>query len=256
MARLKKGTIIMRKWIALIALALLIAPVVIAQDEEPAVAPTPEPTYFEPVTVETRAEDNLRLKADWFLVDANNATVILIHEMYTTRKSWRPLVGLLLGAGYNVLAIDTRGSGETRGAISWPKAAQDVQAWMNWLRDEAGVRDAISTIGSSMGSSLALIGCANDAGCRTAIAISPGWSYYGLSIKTALEEGLQERGALILMAERDRWPALALPRIEEVINEAFSVVNVPGQQHGMKFLSAEHQTLVPAILDWLASHSG
>lgn len=225
-----------------------------AQDDAP--PPTPEATYFEPVTVETRAEDGLRLKADWFAVDPNGATVILVHELYKTRSSWRPLVGLLLGGGYNVLAIDVRGGGETRGATNWGKAADDMSAWFAWLRDEAGVRDAISTVGSSMGSSIAIVGCANDETCRTAIAISPGWSYFGLRIEDAIAEGLAERGALLLFAERDRWPALARPRIEEIMTDATRIFTVPGVQHGMRLLEQEHQTLVPLMFQWLAERSG
>lgn len=225
-----------------------------AQDEAPAATPTPEPRYFDPQEVETRAADDLRLRGDFFLVDAGRPTVLLLHEMYTNRKSWRPLIGLLLGADYNVLAVDIRSMGATRGRVNWDAAVEDVAAWLVWLREVADVRgDAISIMGSSMGSSLALLGCANDSECRTAIALSPGWAYYGLEVEPAFE-ALGERPALILYAANDRWPKQGVPQMAEVASAAVEIEELAGNLHGMGLLSAEHRVLVPRILDWLAAH--
>lgn len=240
----------------LLALLLaLLAPLSLqAQTDAPPPAPTPEPRYFEPEEVMARATDGLRLRGDFFLIAAEQPTVLLLHEMYTTRKSWRPLIGLLLGAEYNVLAVDLRGMGATRGRINWQAAVDDVAVWLAWLRDTAGVRsDAISLMGSSIGSSLALLGCANDSECRTVIALSPGWAYYGLELEPAFA-ALGERPALILYAADDAWPRLGVPRMAEVAGPAVEIDELAGNLHGMGLLSAEHRALVPRILDWLAAH--
>ncbi len=207
--------------------------------------------------VETQANDGLTLKGDFYMVDANHATVLLLHQLYTTRASWQNAIGVLTGAGYNVLAVDVRGSGETGGKINWPKAVDDVGVWLAWLRNAAGVRgDAISTMGSSMGSSLAIVGCANDAGCRTAIALSPGWSYSGISLQTPLKTLLTERPILVIYALRDRWPALGVPRMLKAAPNGIVTTTFPGHKHGMELFEDNTDAIWASVLDWLAGHGG
>lgn len=227
---------------------LLLALPNLAQEEAPTEAPLP----IEPMIVETRAEDRLRLYGDLYLVDPNRPTVLLLHEMYTNRASWHPLLRPLLEHGYNVLAVDIRGWGSTRGSINWSRAIDDSAIWMTWLREEVGVRpDVIHTMGSSMGSTLAIRSCANDALCRSAIAISPGWSYYGYSI----EDAVTMHPVLAIYAERDRWPALGVPDMLKVAPDTLSVQIYPGNKHGKLLVDEQLEEMSSLILGWLAAHS-
>ncbi|GAB1421422.1 hypothetical protein MASR2M15_15860 [Anaerolineales bacterium] len=220
--------------------------------------------------VSIRAEDGLSLQGFWFPVDNNRPSVILLHEMYSNHTSWTPLIYPLVQSGYNVLAIDLRGMGKTGGRMNWPAAVQDVQAWLNWLRNEAGVRgDAISIIGSSIGSNLAVVACGNDTACRTAIAISPGWSYYGIGVEQALKEQMIDRSVYVIYAERDRWPKLGVPLMQEAAAGEVVYQTFPGNTHGMKLFKFlpdpvldeagnvvsqdETPLIVHFILNWLAS---
>lgn len=210
---------------------------------------TPEP--LAPQVVEVSATDGLALEGDFYLVDPSHATVILLHELYTTRASWENVVRILMNNGYNVLAVDERGWGETRGSINWYKAVGDVAVWMDWLRNTAGVNpETIHTMGSSIGSSLAILGCANDSLCRSAIAISPGWNYYRQSIANHIAL----KPVFAIYAERDRWPALAIPQMQEAAPDSLLVQAYEGNAHGMNLLNAEFDTMLPLILDWLATH--
>lgn len=253
-----------RRFVLLFCLVLSFSLVatISAQDEasedapSPTLTPTPEPIQLEPTRVVVEANDGLKLVGDFYVVDPARPTILLLHELYTNRTSWQPLIGLLLGGGYNVLNVDLRGFGETRGSINWNQAIDDVVVWSNWLRTEGGVADAISTLGSSIGSTVALRGCSADPACRTAILISPGWAYYEIGLRVTLEEELGDRAALMIYSQNDRWPALAIPQIEEVASEAVVIEAYPGNAHGMNLLRAEHQTMVPLILDWLAQYGG
>lgn len=213
------------------------------------------PILAQGTAVETTASDGLVLKGDFYLVDAGRPTILLLHQLYTNRTSWNPYIGALTGAGYNVLAVDLRGHGQTRGRINWSAAIEDVGVWMNWLRAQGVRGDALATMGSSMGSTLAIIGCANDPGCRTAVALSPGWSYSGVRIETALTEGLAGRQIFVVHTQRDRWPALGVPRMVEVAPEFVVVQTYPGNAHGMDVLRRE-ETAMQHILEWLAGHAG
>ena len=233
--------------LSILAFLLIVTPLV-AQDESP---------IIDPIVVESEAPDGLDLVGDFYLVDPERPTVILLHELYATRAMWRPVIGLLLAHDYNVLAVDLRGFGQTRGRIAWRSAVDDVAAWFTWLRTEGGVRgDAISTMGSSMGSTLAIVGCANDAHCPTAIAVSPGWSYYGISVEEAFSETLGERPVLLVYAENDRWPALGVPRMMEIASDNVVEQVYPRNTHGIDLMRKQQETFVPLFLEWLASHGG
>jgi pimeloyl-ACP methyl ester carboxylesterase len=215
------------------------------------------PTLAQSNAVETQAADGITLKGDFYLVDLQRPTVLLLHQLYTTRASWQDGIGVLTGAGFNVLAVDVRGSGETGGKINWPMAVQDVGTWMAWLRNSAGVRgDAISTMGSSMGSTLAILGCANDGACRTAIALSPGWSYSGISIEPALTGLMVNRPFLVVYGKRDRWPALGVPRMTKAAPDLVVTSVLAGNKHGMDLLAQNHDAIWATVLDWLANHGG
>lgn len=238
----------MRLRLLIIIASLLLALPVIAQDEAE-VDPNALPIPAQVITVD--AEDGLDLVADFYLVDPARPTVILLHELYQTRASWESLLLPLIANGYNILVPDIRGWGETRGAINWFTAVEDVAIWFTWLRDEAQVNpEAIHTLGSSMGSSLAIRGCANDDFCRSAIAISPGWSYYRIS----LADSIAERPVFAIYAANDRYPALGVPRMEEAAPDTFITLSYDGNAHGMDLVSDQQETMVVAIIEWLNSH--
>ena len=240
-----------KRYVVLLALCLMmvVSPVMAQQSENVA------NNMIEPTVVTAEAPDGLVLEGDFYLVDANHPTVLLLHQLYTTRKSWQIVIDDLLGSGFNVLAVDVRGYGKTRGGINWQKAVADVQVWLNWLRDSGGVRgDAISTMGSSMGSTLALLGCAHDLACRTAIALSPGWNYYNITLEEAFANQFGARQVMLVYAQRDRWPALGMPTILESATNEVTALEYPGNTHGMNLFRTEGDTLIPIIIDWLNRH--
>lgn len=233
----------------ILLISLLLVMPVTAQDE---LETTPEPLPIPAQLVTIDAEDGLDLVADFYLVDPARPTVILLHQMYTSRVSWEPLLLPLIANGYNILAPDIRGRwGETRGAINWFTAVDDIAIWFTWLREEAGVNpEAIHTLGSSMGSTLAIESCGNDEFCRSAIAISPGWNYYRIGI----EDTVALQPVLAIYAERDRWPALGVPQMLEVAPETFIVISYEGNAHGMDLFTNEQESITVAIIEWLNSH--
>lgn len=226
-------------WFVLLFCLSLIAPSALAQT---------------PMAVEVAAPDGLVLKGDWYPLSNDRPTILLLHQMYTNRTSWQPYIGILTGAGYNVLAVDVRGHGQTKGKVDWAKAVDDVAVWLGWLR-AAGVRDALMTMGSSMGSTLAIVGCARDVTCRTAVAISPGWSYNGISVEESLTTLLAGRQVLILYTQRDRYPSRGVPRMVAAAPQAVVVQMYTGNRHGMDLLKTWQDSL-QVILNWLAAHSG
>ncbi|MGB1286825.1 MAG: alpha/beta hydrolase [Aggregatilineales bacterium] len=228
---------------------LIILPMTSAQDDAP-VAENPELVLVQPQPVSAIAPDGLVLVGDFYLVNQQAPTVVLFHEIYRLRSNWLPYANLLTTAGFNVLAVDMRGWGQTGGTIDWFTAVDDVAVWMDWLRNAAQVRpDAISMMGSSMGSSIAIVGCANDALCQTAIAVSPGYSYYGVDVTEALSL-LGERQMFIVYSDRDLYPRRGVPRMQALVPDNLTIQTYPGRVHGMDLLQAEQATFIPLMLQW------
>ena len=195
-----------------------------------------------PLPVQVETADGLLLTGDLYLTDPARPTVILLHEMYTDRTSWGALIDPLIWAGYNVLNVDLRGHGATEGSVNWWQAAdQDIPLWITWLRDEIGVRpDAISCIGSSMGSSIALEGCSLDPHTRTVIALSPGWRYHSINVNASFHEKFGARPVLLVYAKNDFWPAYGIPLMLDIATNPVTVHEFPGSAHGMLLFDAYH----------------
>jgi alpha-beta hydrolase superfamily lysophospholipase len=209
---------------------------------------TPEPTpVFEPVEVEITAPDGQKLYGAYFSKsDAEGRAVLLLHQLYTTHTSWTPLIYPLMDAGYKVLAVDLRGYGKTRGKINWIAAQDDTVAWVNWLKGQPGVT-SIAMVGSSMGSSLALNGCAAVDSCVGAVAISPGLNYYKVYTGDAVQDGFP---ALIVYAENDRYPKEDVPKLQELGGDHVQVITYAGRAHGIDLFKQE-DSLIPTIVTWI-----
>jgi len=239
--------------ILILTLILLCLPTIRAQEPTPSpttadtipVTPTPAISYQ---TVTITAADGQRLVGDFYYVEATNPTILMLHQLYTDRVSWSSYAALFQSSNVNALVVDLRGHGATAGDIDWGKAVDDVHLWLEWLRTEGGVNPLkITVMGSSIGANLAVAGCGVDAGCQGAIAISPGWNYYGVNIA----DGLTTQPTLIIYAERDRWPALGMPRIRAASDDGTHIVAYPGNAHGMNLLVDEMPDALPIIAGWI-----
>lgn len=211
----------------------------------------------EPTRIELTAPDELILVGDFYAQTGDPApAVLLMHMNSSSRRAWEPLLLPLYESGYNILNIDLRGQGESGRVKDWPLAIEDTQLWLNWLREQPGVDDArVATIGGSIGSNLALVGCANDPDCYTAIALSPGIDYFGVSIETAVYEGLAERPALLITAHADRGSSEGVREVAANARGPLGFYFFTGSSHGTSLLSGRAKdTTITMILNWLELH--
>lgn len=214
----------------------------------PVAAQEAAPSSTSGVDVEITASDGKTLYGSYFAAEGDAKAVILLHELYTNRSSWKPLVQPLLDAGFKVLAVDLRGYGKTKGKINWKTAQQDTVAWADWLKAQPGVQ-SIETVGSSMGANLALNGCAAISGCLGAVALSPGLNYFGVSTTDAVQAGFP---ALIVYADRDTYPKDDVPKMKELGGDSIELLVYTGRTHGVG-LFKDDEKLAGTIVSWLAA---
>jgi dipeptidyl aminopeptidase/acylaminoacyl peptidase len=234
----------MRKFILLFLLAVVCT--VTAQD-------------VEPQRVEVTAEDGLVLVGDFYSAsDAEAPTVLLLHMLEGSRKAWNPLIPRLIEAGYNVLAVDLRGHGETGGKRDWQAAQTDTQVWLGWLREQPNVADdQVSIIGASIGTILAINGCAADEQCMTAIALSP-VNFTGLETDEAVSKGLSKRSLLLVSGQRDGNSPNVARHMLDIMKGDVAVRLYAVPTHGTDLLGARNPTtnesVMKLVITWLDEH--
>ena len=213
----------------------------------------------EPQRVGVTASDGLTLVGNFFPApedaagDTGAPTVLLLHQFGATKRSWRSLIPALHDAGYAILAVDLRGHGETGGSLDWPQAETDTQTWLDWLRQQSGVDpERLSIIGSSIGSNLALRGMADDGHVVTAVAISPGLDYFGVTTQDAVET-IGQRSVFLITAQLDTQSSAGVKTLAAVVQGDVLIRIYRGNAHGVSLFS--QKDCMPMIVSWLDTHN-
>jgi pimeloyl-ACP methyl ester carboxylesterase len=217
-------------------------------------APATAQATLQPQRVEIRASDDLTLVGNFFPAtdaasDTGAPTVLLLHQYGANKTSWGPLIPALYDAGYTLLAVDLRGHGETGSSQDWVRARQDTQTWLGWLREQPGVDpERLSIIGSSIGSNLALRGMADDERVVTAVAISPGLNYFGVTTQDAIET-IGRRPVFLITAQLDTQSSAGVRILATIVKGDALIRIYPGSAHGVSLFG--QADLIPMIVSWL-----
>jgi pimeloyl-ACP methyl ester carboxylesterase len=155
----------------------------------PPVRPQPEPER----TVLTTA-DSVRVAAFWYAnPEAPSAPVaVLLHNPGATHHAWQPLTTRLYRAGFQVLAIDLRGHGDSkelspevyeqlrrRDAEPYRRMIHDVEAAVRWLVTARKVPDErIALVGGEYAANLGLQALARNRDLGAVVAMSPSKYYF------------------------------------------------------------------------------
>jgi pimeloyl-ACP methyl ester carboxylesterase len=237
----------------------------------------------EPQTVQIAAEDGLTLVGDYFAptsTPAEGASAILfIHQHGGNRGEAAVLAQPLIDAGYALLAVDLRGHGETGGEENWSAVTGDLQLWLEWLKSQPGIQPSqgVMTVGVAVGGNYALIACANEAECQTAVAISPLAAgcdvvsceeelvYGEISVETltyidttttaAISEGLAQRSALVLLSQQN----FATDSAKYLVSASTGSVQAnyfASEAFGMDYFAESLQnSVMDLVVGWLNQHT-
>ncbi len=135
--------------------------------------------------------DNVKIAANYFTVDKNkyenpSGWAVFCHMMPATKESWVDLASELQNAGYEGIAIDLRGHGESDGgpggyrdfsAEEHQKSVLDIQAAIDFLKAKGASPGETILIGASVGANLSLQYAANHREIKNIILFSPGLNY-------------------------------------------------------------------------------
>lgn len=187
--------------------------------------------------------------------------VLLLHMMPATRESWRTLAEKLKISGFQTLAVDLRGHGQSQGGPSEYKrfsnqehqsSIRDVEAAVDFLKSKNPSKIFIA--GASIGANLALWYIAEHPDVRGAILLSPGLDYRG--IKTAgFIKKLRDNQVIFYAAGRDdTYSAETVESLagstSEKVEKRLRMFEKAG--HGTTILEKEPE-FMDELVDWLSA---
>ena len=174
---------------------------------------------------------------------------VLITGVGETKDGWGTLPIRLNEVGYNVLAYDQRGSGETGGTTNWSQTPADASLVLTYLHTLPNIDPRRSiTVGTGLGATLAIDACAADAACQSVIAITPRQTDQGLTDQAALTK-FGKRSLLVISSANSAHAADANALIAAV-SGSHQLITVAGTSDGQQLLG-EHPELSSAIATWL-----
>lgn len=161
-------------------------------------------------TVEFNTADAVKIAADYYSPTVpGNSGIILVHMNPATRSSWKDFAPLLQTAGYQVLAIDLRGHGDSGGGdyrkFSDPQyqaSIADLDAAADFLKARGVVNLAV--VGASIGANLALEYLSKNPGTKAAVLLSPGLNYRGIKTPPLAAAVTDKNKFLLIGADDDQ----------------------------------------------------
>ena len=232
--------------------------------EEPTEAPVVE-VVSEPEVVQPMMEARSFTASDGLEIQATYATpggeapfpgIILLHMLGSNRQIWEStgMIDALRLQGYAVLAIDMRGHGETGGARDWELARDDFSMiYDQFVQFPEVDSENTAVIGGSIGSNMSLALGVDRPEIETAVLLSPGLDYRGVTTDDLIIE-YGDRPILIVASEEDGYSADSSRTLfESAANAELELYN--GAGHGTTMLSNEPR-LTDLIVAWLGEVFG
>lgn len=212
-------------------------------------------------SVKLKTSDGIEISGDFWPAGANAPAGILLHMMPSTKDSWKDFAKKLNNEGFQCLAIDLKGHGEsTDGPDGFrdftdkqhQQSIRDVEAAVEFFVSKGIPMDKIFLAGASIGANLALQYQSEHPEIKASILLSPGLNYRSIETEPAVKK-LQKNQSLFLSAggENDDYSAETARKLFEIAkvdNKELKVFQKAG--HGTSIFT-EEPGLMDEIIAWL-----
>lgn len=163
-----------------------------------------------------KTSDNVRIAGNYLVANKEkygtlNGWIVFLHMMPETKEAWQEFGLDFQSLGYESLAIDFRGHGESQGGpkgfmnfsdSEHQKSIFDVEAVVEFLKTKGAKSDKITFIGASIGANLALQYISKHPEFKSVILFSPGFDYRGIETEQAAKK-LQPGQKVFLISSKD-----------------------------------------------------
>jgi pimeloyl-ACP methyl ester carboxylesterase len=139
----------------------------------------------------------------------HDRAMILLHMMPATKESWSEVAEQFHQQGYDVVAIDLRGHGESSGDYTrfneteHRASIRDVEGARVWLMNHGVIPGTISIAGASIGANLALEFLVAHPESKAAVCISAGLNYQGIETLPLVRRLAVDQRVLFIVAKDD-----------------------------------------------------
>lgn len=210
-----------------------------------AVTAARETTAEQPERFSVTTADGFELVGDLWPGAPDKPAIVLLHQLGSDRREWAPTIAALRPLGATILAFDLRGHAQSalRGGELAHWRSFETQDWAKLPGDLDLVLDRLTAtgarrfvlVGSSIGSSAALLVAARRSDIAGVVALSPGRAYRGLDVLTPAPE---LSAPVLAIAADGEAPAKETAEELARIAPAAQALIVPGSAHGVRMRAA------------------
>ena len=220
---------------------------------------------MEKITLKTK--DNLDIVGLYYPSLASKG-VLLLHMMPAAKESWNEFAPKLQNLGYQVLAIDLRGHGESSAGpegfrnfsdLDHQKTIFDLDAGIEFLETKGVKQNNLVLIGASIGANLALQCLTEHQEIKKAILLSPGIDYRGIKIEPLMSKLSSDQKVMLVGSNNDSESNNeVLQKIASVASENvrpnITIIVYQRAGHGTDMLGqagANEPDLEKTIIEWI-----
>lgn len=161
--------------------------------------------------INLQTQDGVQIVGDYYSTLSSKG-VLLVHMMPSDRKSWRVFAEKLAQAGFQALAIDLRGHGESEDGPEGYKTFTDAEHQASIKDLEAGVEflrkrgvEKLYLVGASIGANLSLQYGAGRDDVAALVLMSPGLDYRGIKTEELVSHLKESQGIYLVASEEDSY---------------------------------------------------
>ena len=194
-----------------------------------------------------------------------NLTFILLHGLGSGKGEWDTFAAQLIADGYGVLSYDARGHGEStktsKGAkvsytefgasgpgSPWSRMVDDLGQAVKFLKRQGITEKRVALCGASLGANVSMLYAAGHPALPMTILLSPGSTYAGLDISSAVTE-YGGRPMAVAASYNDRYAYLSSQAIIRALKGNHKVVFIEGPGgHGVQMFNG---TFDKQLREWI-----
>jgi len=212
--------------------------------------------------VKLKTADEVEIVADYYSISNKNAqAVVFLHMLPATKESWNSFAKKFNEAGFQCLAIDLRGHGQSEEGPEGSKdftdeqhqsSINDVDAAVEFFVLKGVPLKKIILVGASIGANLSLWFQSKNSEIKASVLLSPGLSYKGIDTEPFIKK-LSEDQCVFFSAggENDDYSTETVQKLSERVKEENTKVEIfRNAGHGTTILK-EHPELMDEIINWL-----
>lgn len=211
--------------------------------------------------VKLKTKDGVKIVGDYYPALGSNVGVLMLHMMPADRKSYSVFAEKIQEAGWQGLAIDFRGHGESQGGPAGYQLYKDEDHQKSILDAEAGAEflkskgaKEIYLAGASIGANLSLQYLAEHPEAQAAVLLSPGLNYRGIKMDELAKKVYHTKAVFLTAAQDDDYSYETVQELFDMLPKGVGreIKLFDSGGHGTKLLET-HSELMEEIIKWLKS---